>query len=168
MCSRLRFHYAENGFPVGEVVSVYWRDSEDALKADERHGARLSSSAAARPQPAKCSRIPISPGPIGRSQRRARRVLQGRDREEDSRDRGRARRHDEGAPISPNINPNGSIRSRPPIAAGRVYELPPNGQGIAALEMLNIMERFPLAQMGHNSASALHAMIEARRSPTRT
>ena len=39
----------------------------------------------------------------------------------------------------------------------------PNGQGIAALEMLNIMERFPLAQFGHNSADALHAMIEAKK-----
>jgi gamma-glutamyltranspeptidase / glutathione hydrolase len=44
-----------------------------------------------------------------------------------------------------------------------IYELPPNGQGIAALEMLNIMEGFPLAQFGHNSADALHAMIEAKK-----
>ena len=44
-----------------------------------------------------------------------------------------------------------------------VYELPPNGQGIAALEMLNIMERFPLGQMGHNSVAALHTMIEAKK-----
>ena len=44
-----------------------------------------------------------------------------------------------------------------------VYELPPNGQGIAALKMLNIMEQFPLAQFGHNSADALHVMIEAKK-----
>jgi gamma-glutamyltranspeptidase/glutathione hydrolase len=44
-----------------------------------------------------------------------------------------------------------------------VYELPPNGQGIAALEMLNMMEQFPLARYGHNSADALHAMIEAKK-----
>lgn len=44
-----------------------------------------------------------------------------------------------------------------------VYELPPNGQGIAALSMLNIMEQFPLKQYGHNSANALHVMIEAKK-----
>jgi gamma-glutamyltranspeptidase/glutathione hydrolase len=45
----------------------------------------------------------------------------------------------------------------------QVYELPPNGQGVAALSMLNIMENFPLKDYGHNSAAALHAMIEAKK-----
>ncbi len=44
-----------------------------------------------------------------------------------------------------------------------VSELPPNGQGIAALSMLNIMEQFPLESYGHNSAKALHVMIEAKK-----
>jgi len=45
----------------------------------------------------------------------------------------------------------------------RIWELPPNGQGLAALSMLNIMEQFPLAKYGHNSAQALHTMIEAKK-----
>jgi len=45
----------------------------------------------------------------------------------------------------------------------KVYELPPNGQGIAALMMLQMMEQFPLAEYGHNSARALHVMIEAKK-----
>ena len=44
-----------------------------------------------------------------------------------------------------------------------IYEMPPNGQGIAALSMLNIMEKFPMASYGQNSASALHVMIEAKK-----
>jgi gamma-glutamyltranspeptidase/glutathione hydrolase len=46
-----------------------------------------------------------------------------------------------------------------------VYELPPNGQGIAALEMLNILETFPLGQKeyGFGSTKTLHAMIEAKK-----
>jgi gamma-glutamyltranspeptidase / glutathione hydrolase len=44
-----------------------------------------------------------------------------------------------------------------------VFELPPNGQGIAALQILNILEGFDLRAMGRNSAETLHAMIEAKK-----
>ena len=46
-----------------------------------------------------------------------------------------------------------------------VYEMPPNGQGMAVLEMLNIMETFPLGEKdsGFGSTKALHAMIEAKK-----
>ena len=43
----------------------------------------------------------------------------------------------------------------------KVYELPPNGQGMAALEMLNIMEQFSPAKAGPLSAEELHKRIEA-------
>jgi len=44
-----------------------------------------------------------------------------------------------------------------------VFELPPNGQGIATLQMLNILEGFDLRSMGRNSPDALHTMIEAKK-----
>jgi gamma-glutamyltranspeptidase/glutathione hydrolase len=44
-----------------------------------------------------------------------------------------------------------------------VYEMPPNLQGIGALEMLNIMERFDLHSFGLNSTRALHVQIEAKK-----
>ena len=44
-----------------------------------------------------------------------------------------------------------------------VYELPPNGQGIAALMMLNLLEHASMAAYGHNSAAALHTLIEAKK-----
>jgi gamma-glutamyltranspeptidase/glutathione hydrolase len=44
-----------------------------------------------------------------------------------------------------------------------VWELPPNGQGIAALQMLNILETFDVRALGHNSAEYLHVMIEAKK-----
>jgi gamma-glutamyltranspeptidase/glutathione hydrolase len=44
-----------------------------------------------------------------------------------------------------------------------VFEIPPNGAGIAALMMLNILDAFPLKEYGHNSVDALHVMIEAKK-----
>ena len=44
-----------------------------------------------------------------------------------------------------------------------VFELPPNGQGIATLQILNILEGFDLKSMGRNSAETLHALIEAKK-----
>jgi gamma-glutamyltranspeptidase/glutathione hydrolase len=45
----------------------------------------------------------------------------------------------------------------------RVYQIPPPGQGIAALAMLNLMERFPMPDYRDNSADALHILIEAKK-----
>jgi gamma-glutamyltranspeptidase/glutathione hydrolase len=44
-----------------------------------------------------------------------------------------------------------------------VWELPPNGQGITALQMLNILEPSDLRSMGHNSPTYLHHLIEAKK-----
>ena len=44
-----------------------------------------------------------------------------------------------------------------------VWELPPNGQGIAALQMLNILEAYDLESMGFGSADYLHVLTEAKK-----
>jgi len=44
-----------------------------------------------------------------------------------------------------------------------VWELPPNTQGIAALQLLNILEQFDLAAIGRNSADFWHLMVEAKK-----
>jgi gamma-glutamyltranspeptidase/glutathione hydrolase len=44
-----------------------------------------------------------------------------------------------------------------------VLEMPPSTQGIVALEMLNLMEGFDVAAMGHNSADFLHLIAEAKK-----
>jgi gamma-glutamyltranspeptidase/glutathione hydrolase len=44
-----------------------------------------------------------------------------------------------------------------------VWELPPNGQGIAVLQILNLLEPYNLASMGHNSTDYLHHLIEAKK-----
>jgi gamma-glutamyltranspeptidase/glutathione hydrolase len=44
-----------------------------------------------------------------------------------------------------------------------VYQIPPNSQGFVALLMLNIVEGFDVAKLGHNSAEYLHRLIEAKK-----
>src|SRR3712207_4361834 len=50
-----------------------------------------------------------------------------------------------------------------PFRGLRVWELPPPNQGIAALEMLRILEAYDLEAMGHNSPAYLHHLIEAKK-----
>ena len=44
-----------------------------------------------------------------------------------------------------------------------MWELPPNGQGVAVLEMLKILEPYDLKALGHNTAPYLHLLIEAKK-----
>lgn len=44
-----------------------------------------------------------------------------------------------------------------------VWELPPNGQGVVALQMLNILEGYDIAKMGFGSADYLHVLAEAKK-----
>jgi gamma-glutamyltranspeptidase/glutathione hydrolase len=50
-----------------------------------------------------------------------------------------------------------------PFQGYRLWELPPNSQGIAALEMLRLLESYDLKAMGRNSAAYLHHLIEAKK-----
>jgi gamma-glutamyltranspeptidase/glutathione hydrolase len=45
----------------------------------------------------------------------------------------------------------------------KVWEIPPPGQGIAALQMLNVLEGYDLAKMGANSADFWHVFLEAKK-----
>lgn len=44
-----------------------------------------------------------------------------------------------------------------------VWELPPNGQGIAVLQMLNILEAYDIATMGFDNPKYLHLLVEAKK-----
>jgi gamma-glutamyltranspeptidase/glutathione hydrolase len=44
-----------------------------------------------------------------------------------------------------------------------VWELPPNGQGMAVLQMLNMLKELDVKSMGHNSAAYLHTLIEIKK-----
>ncbi len=154
--------YAANGFPVGEVVSVYWRDSEDVLRADAPT-ARTYLVDGRAPKAGELFRIPdlawtyrqIAAGGAAAFYRGsvARKILA-----TSTQHGGTMTAADLAEFDSEWVDPISTT-----YRGWTVYELPPNGQGIAALEMLNIMETFPLGAAGHNSPTALHVMIEAKK-----
>ncbi len=154
--------YAEVGFPVGEVVSVYWRDSENILKED--------SATAALYLPG--GKVPAS-GQVFKNPELAWTYRQIAATGREAFYAGAVSKK-----ILATFAAHGGSMRAPDLAEYQaewvtpisttyhgwtVYELPPNGQGIAALEMLNIMEQFPLGQWGQNSLRALHTMIEAKK-----
>jgi gamma-glutamyltranspeptidase/glutathione hydrolase len=154
--------YAEEGFPVTEWVAGLWASSERALGRDPA-AARTYLPGGRAPrvgevfrnadlawtyrQIAAHGRDALYKGEV------ARRIL------ESSRQHGGTMAADDLAEFASEwVEPIATT-----YRGWTVYELPPNAQGIAALEMLNIMETLPLGEYGHNSARALHAMIEAKK-----
>jgi gamma-glutamyltranspeptidase/glutathione hydrolase len=154
--------YADSGFPVGEVVSAYWRDSEAALRADEPTANTYLVN----------GRVPTA-GEVFRNPDLAWSYRQLAQFGRSAFYKGEIARKIIATSTSHGGTMNAADLSEfqsewvDPISTTyrgwTVHELPPNGQGIAALEMLNIMETFPLAAAGHNSARALHLMIEAKK-----
>jgi gamma-glutamyltranspeptidase/glutathione hydrolase len=154
--------YAEEGFPVGEVVDAYWRDSEKALRADEPTAKTFLID----------GRVP-GIGEVFRNRDLAATYRQITAHGRDGFYKGDVARQilltssSHGGTMAADDLADYSSEWVDPISTTyhgwTIYELPPNGQGVAALEMLNIMEGFPLDGFGPNSARALHAMIEAKK-----
>ncbi len=153
---------AEEGFAVGEVVGAFWHDSEKALKADDATAKTYLIN----------GHVPAV-GEIFKNPDLAWTYKQIAAHGRDAFYKGEVAQK-----IVATSKSHGGTMTAADLAGFNgewvdpisttyhgwtVHELPPNGQGIAALEMLNIMETFPLAEYGHNSTRALHAMIEAKK-----
>ena len=155
-------HYAKAGFPVTELIQQSWRDSYAKLAGDE-NGRRIYLPDGRVPQTGDLFRNPemgkalelISAqgaaafyrGPIVQSLLKTSRRLGGVMEADDLSEF----QSEWVEPISTEYR------------GWKIYELPPNGQGIAALEMLNLMEQFPLGTYDAMSAAAFHLKIEAQK-----
>ena len=155
-------YYAENGFPVTEIIQDTWQVNEAKLRADANARAVYLPGDAV-PQVGRLFRNP----PLARALKLiaaegagafyrgaiARALLKTSERL--------------GGTLSAADLAEFEAEWVAPISTEyrgwKVYQLPPNGQGIAALEMLNIFETFPLAKLGPQSADALHYKIEAQK-----
>jgi gamma-glutamyltranspeptidase / glutathione hydrolase len=155
---------AEDGFPVPEWAAAYWASEVDHLRTDEAAGATYLPG----------DRAP-KVGEIFRNPELAWSLQQIAQHGRDAFYRGEIaakildsmKRHG-GTMTAQDLSEYSSEFVEPVSVTYRdwtVYELPPNVQGMAALEMLNILETFPLGQKdwGFGSTNALHAMIEAKK-----
>ena len=153
---------ARDGFPIPEWTAAYWAAEVDLLRGDEEGGRvflpgdraprvgevfRNADLAASLEQIAQHGRDAFYKGEISKK------ILEA------------MKRHN--GTMTPQDLAEYSSEWVEPISTTyrdwTVYEMPPNGQGLAALEMLNIMETFPLGQTGFGSAKTLHALIEAKK-----
>jgi gamma-glutamyltranspeptidase/glutathione hydrolase len=155
-------HLAETGFPVSEIVAGYWKNSETLMRADPV-AARTFLPGGRAPAVAEVFRNPDlawSLRQIARSGRGAfyrgaiaRRLLAHADRH--------------GAPWTAadlrEFEPEWVTPIATPYRGWTVYEMPPQGQGIAALMMLNLMECFPLGDWGREDPATWHTLIEAKK-----
>ena len=154
--------YAEEGFPVAEVTARMWHAAEPLLR--EQNAAAATYLPAGRaPEEGEPFRNPD----LARSLKRI--ADKGRD--------GFYRGPTADAIVALVTGLGGTMTTADlfefsaewvtPISTTyrgwTVSELPPNGQGIAALLMLDIMERYPLGEWGLYDPRALHVMIEAKK-----
>jgi gamma-glutamyltranspeptidase/glutathione hydrolase len=154
--------YAEEGFPVAEVTAGLWQQAQtDTGTSAEFRATYLVSGHA--PRPGEIFRNPNLAATL-------RRIAEhGRDGfyRGPTADAILSVLHGQGGTMTAQdlaeFQPEWVTPLHTTYRGWTVYELPPNGQGIAALEMLNIMSRFPLASYGFQSAKAFHVMIEAKK-----
>ena len=154
--------YAEEGFPVSDVIAAHWEALTERLAAEANAAATyLPAGRAPRAGEvfrnhdlAGSLRLIANHGPAGFYEGRTAGAILAI-----SREKGGTMAADDLKAFAPEWVDPISTRYR----GWTVYELPPNTQGIAALMMLNLMEAFPLGEYGFHSARSLHVMIEAKK-----
>jgi gamma-glutamyltranspeptidase/glutathione hydrolase len=153
--------YAEQGFPVTEVIADEWTAARGL--ATEPNAAKTYLINGRPPRAGELFKNPDLAGSLRRiAEKGAAGFYEGRTAEAIlalSREKGGTMTAADLKEYAPEwVDPISTT-----YRGWTVYELPPNTQGIAALIMLNLMERFPLGELGFHSAKALHVMIEAKK-----
>jgi len=155
-------YYAEHGYPVTEIISEAWKEEEAKLAKDHngqhvfvRNGVTPKMGEIFRnPQMAAAYRILSTEGEAAFYRGAiAKAVLRTSERL--------------GGTMSAADLSEFDAEWVEPISTDyhgwKVYELPPNGQGIAAIEMLNILSLFPLSNYEPRGLTELHTQMEAQK-----
>ena len=154
--------YAENGFPLSELIAHYWRRSVMLFKEYENFqklyapGGKLlqKGDIFKNPELAKTLRLIAAKGRDAYYKGEIAKAIV-------------AYSQKVGGFFQMNDFENYHAEWVEPLSVNYkgydVWELPPNGQGIAVLQMLNMLKKMDLKSMGHNSAEYLHALVEIKK-----
>src|SRR5260370_4552238 len=164
---RPAIYYAEEGFPVTELISEGWHATERAIAEG-----RIEANAAFKQTFLPAGHAPAV-GEIFRNPDLARSLRQVASHGRDAFYKGSTAAslvrlsHEVGGAIEGDDLAQFQAEWVEPISTTyrgwTVTELPPNGHGIAALLMLNLIERFPLRHYGPANPHALPLLIEAKK-----
>jgi gamma-glutamyltranspeptidase/glutathione hydrolase len=155
-------YFAEHGFPVTEMIGGAWKTEEAKLARDENakrvflHDGRAPAVGEMfkNPEMAAAYRLLAAEGPSAFYKGAiAKALLKTSERLGGKLD----------AADLAQFEPEWVQPISTDYRGWRVYELPPNGQGIAALEMLNMFSLFPMAEYEPRGVEELHTQIEAQK-----
>ncbi len=154
-------NYARDGFPVSELIAYYWNRSRFLARYPGFPETFLPNGKA--PAKGEIFKNPMLANTLERIGKEGRDVFY---------------KGDFAKTISKFMKDNGGYLSYEDLATHKsqwvepvssnyrgydVWELPPNGQGIAALQILNVMEGYDVAKFGFGSVDHLHFFLEAKK-----
>jgi gamma-glutamyltranspeptidase/glutathione hydrolase len=154
--------YAENGFPVSEVIAGMWESNEEMLASHPSSKETFLPNGHA-PQEGEIFK---NPGLAASLRRIAENGRDGYYRGPTAEAILAISKEEGGAFTAEDLSefePEWVTPIQTTYRGWTVSEIGPNTQGIAALMMLNLMEQYPLAEYGFHSTEALHVMIEAKK-----
>ncbi|KAG5851400.1 glutathione hydrolase-like YwrD proenzyme isoform X2 [Anguilla rostrata] len=152
---------AERGFPVAEVTAHHWAKWSKAL---EDAGKALGGNFLINNRPPKHGQLFANPALARTYRELAQRGKSGFYEGRVAEAIVDVVRRNGGVMTLDDLRSHSSAEVQPIFTdykGVRLWECPPNGQGIAAIMALNILENFPMKEMGHNSSGYLHVLTEA-------
>jgi gamma-glutamyltranspeptidase/glutathione hydrolase len=154
--------YAREGFPVTELIAYYWQRSVPILQ-DQPGFLETFTFNGRAPEKGEMWRNRLLANTLSRLGEEGRDVFYRGDMARTmaafmEREGGFLRYEDFASHRSEWVEPVGAD-----YRGYTLWELPPNGQGIAALQILNVLEGYDLASMGFGSTDYIHHFVEAKK-----
>ena len=154
--------YANDGFPVTELIA-YYLDRSSSVFQDYENFSSVWMPSGSTPKKGEIFKNPL----LAKTYQAIAKTNGKSFYEGSTADEIISILNENGNPMSLNDLRNFSPEWVDPVSTNYrgydVWELPPNGQGIAALQILNILENYDVRNMGFESAEYIHLFVEAKK-----